>query len=240
MGDSRPRPRVGISSCLLGEPVRYDGGHKHASHLTETLGPLVQWVAVCPEVEAGLGTPREKLHLEGAASAPRLVFTSTAIDITERMLGYAAERLRKLEKLGLHGYVLKSKSPSCGPGGVPVQDPRGHPARPGRGIFAALLMERFPLLPVEQENLLEDPRMLDGFIERLQGYFRWSEFLEGQPRTAHLGQFHAGTTSLLRSRRPEHEERLAKIARAASSEGDPRLLDEYGTAFMAALREPRR
>ena len=136
--------RVGVSACLLGETVRYDGGHKRDAFVTDTLGRYVTWVPVCPEVEIGLGTPREAIRLQGDPAAPRLVGTKTGVDLTRRMTDYARGRVRALADLGLSGYVLKRASPSCGMERVKVYSDDGTPGRMGRGLFASALMERAP------------------------------------------------------------------------------------------------
>jgi uncharacterized protein YbbK (DUF523 family) len=159
--------RLGISSCLLGERVRYDGGHKYDAYLTDTLGPFVQWVPVCPEVECGLPVPREAMHLEGDPPSPRLVAIRTRVDHTDRMLSWARRQVEELASEDLSGFVFKANSPSCGREGVPVQDARGTAQESGVGLFARAFMERFPLLPVEDEERLHDPALRENFIERI-------------------------------------------------------------------------
>ena len=146
------RPRVGISTCLLGENVRYDGGHKLDRLLLDTLGAIVDFVPVCPEVECGFPTPREAFHLEGNPERPRLVTSSSNEDHTERMENWAGVRVVHLENESLCGFIFKSGSPSCGM---------------GSGIFARIFMEHFPLLPVEEEKRLHDMKLLENFIERI-------------------------------------------------------------------------
>jgi uncharacterized protein YbbK (DUF523 family) len=148
------RPRIGISSCLLGDEVRFDGGHKRHAFLTEVLAPQVEWVPVCPEVEGGMGVPREPLHLVRVGNDTRMVTTETGVDYTDAMRSYAERRVRALEQMNLRGYVLKSKSPSCG-----MED----------GIFAKILRAHFPALPIEEESRLNDPVIRDSFIKRVLG-----------------------------------------------------------------------
>jgi len=166
---SRPdkKIRLGISTCLLGERVRYDGGHKHDAYLTDTLGQFVQWVPVCPEVECGLPVPREAMHLEGDPASPRLVAIRTHVDQTERMLVWARRRVEELARDDLCGFVFKANSPSCGREGVPVYDARGMAQESGVGLFARTLVDRFPLLPVEDDLRLHDPALRENFIERI-------------------------------------------------------------------------
>lgn len=159
--------RLGISSCLLGERVRYDGGHKLDHFLTRTLGQYVEYVSVCPEVECGFGTPREPFRLAGEAQKPRLETVRTDQDHTERMIRWAQRRIEELERQDLCGYIFKSESPSCGMDRVEVYDRNGTPSRVGVGIFARIFMEHFPLLPVEDEGRLNDPKLRENFIEKI-------------------------------------------------------------------------
>ncbi|MCW8892598.1 MAG: DUF523 domain-containing protein, partial [Deltaproteobacteria bacterium] len=156
---SEEKIRLGISSCLLGAKVRFDGGHKLDRFLTETLGHYVEYVPVCPEVEVGLPTPRDSLRLTGTPESPRLVFPKTGEDITERMTVWAKQRVTQLEKENLCGFVFKAKSPSSGMERVRLYDKNGVPNKTGVGLFAGIFMEHFPLLPVEEEGRLHDPRL---------------------------------------------------------------------------------
>ena len=165
--------RIGVSSCLLGEEVRFDGGHKRDSSLLQTLGSMVEWVSVCPEVEVGLGTPREAIRLirdRRELNGVRLVTRQTGIDLTRRMREYARRRVRELTKERLSGYILKKDSPTCGMEQVKVWDHLGTNEPNGRGIFAAELLRQFPTMPVEEEGRLRDPRIRENFIDRVFMY----------------------------------------------------------------------
>ncbi len=159
--------RVGISACLLGENVRYDGGHKLDCYLKDTLGSQVEWVGICPEVEAGLPVPREPMRLVGEPESPRLVTIKTGIDLTERMQKWSEKWLAELEDEDLQGFVFKSGSPSCGVKGVEVFRPSGQPNSRGTGIFCAAFMKRFPLVAVEDEVSIQDTILREKFIDRL-------------------------------------------------------------------------
>lgn len=167
-----PRLRIGISQCLLGDAVRYDGGHKRDALLADTLSRQIEWVPVCPEVEAGLGVPREPMRLEGTAASPRLVATTSGVDRTAAMHRFSVRRLRELERLDLSGFVLKARSPSCGIGKVPLVNAQGIETREGVGLFAQALIAHFPLLPVEDEDRLHDPQILTDFLKRVSDYHR--------------------------------------------------------------------
>src|SRR4051812_21716746 len=170
---SSSRPiRVGISACLLGESVRYDGGHKRDPFLTETLGRFVEWVPVCPEVECGLGTPRESMRLVRVAHDVRLLTVKTGVDLTAQLARFTRSRVVELAGEDLSGFVLKKDSPSCGLERVKVYERHGAPTRTGRGLFAAALVEAMPNLPVEEEGRLSDPRIRDNFVERVFAYWR--------------------------------------------------------------------
>lgn len=146
--------KILVSACLLGEKVRYDGGHKRDPFMLDTLGTFIEWVRVCPEVDCGLPVPREAMRLVGDPRHPRLVTNMTGIDHTERMERWAAARLEELSRLDLCGYICKKDSPSCGM--EPV------------GVFTRLFIERFPHLPVEEEGRLADPVMRERFIQRFK------------------------------------------------------------------------
>ena len=168
---TKPAPlRIGISRCLLGEPVRYDGGHKRDGLLLEALSRHVEWVPVCPEVEVGLGTPREAMRLVGDPHAPRLVTINTGVDHTDAMNRFAQQRVRELEALNLSGFVFKSDSPSCGIAGVRLLNSLGIETEDGVGLFARAFMAHFPLMPVEEESRLHDPQTLKDFLKRVRAY----------------------------------------------------------------------
>lgn len=169
--------KLGISTCLLGENVRYDGGHKLDQFLMNTLGQYVEYIPVCPEVECGLGVPRESMHLEGDPDSPRLVTTRTKQDMTDRMVQWARKRVVELEKEDLCGFIFKSNSPSSGMERVRVYNEKGMPVKKGIGIFAGIFMDRFPLLPAEEEGRLHDPELRENFVERIFTLKQWREVL---------------------------------------------------------------
>ncbi|MEW9556168.1 YbgA family protein [Nonomuraea sp. NPDC050783] len=183
------RPRVAVSSCLLGELVRYNGGHSRDRFLSDALDRYVDWVRICPEMEIGLGAPRETLRLEAAAEGPRLMTRATRTDLTDRMRALAAERAAALD---VDGYVFKAKSPTCGIHGVPVYRADGQPAdRRNRGVFADLIIGSHPLLPVEDEGRLHDALLRESFVERVFAHARLRALLSGDWRPRDLVAFHA-------------------------------------------------
>lgn len=233
------RPRIGISSCLLGQRVRYDGGHKKDEFLTQTFGRFVEWVAVCPEVEVGMGTPRESIRLVGSAAHPRLVGDRSGRDWTEPMQAYAKRRVGELSTMKLAGYVLKKDSPSCGMERVRVYPGKGQaPNRNGRGLFAQVLLDDSPLLPIEEEGRLNDPKLRDNFIERIFAYQRWNRLLEDRPSVGKLVAFHTAHKFVLLAHSDPHLRRLGRLVAGAKDRPLLEALEEYGRLFMEALRVP--
>jgi len=182
---------VGVSSCLLGEHVRYDGGHKHDRYITDTLGRFFDFLPVCPEVGCGMPIPREAMRLEGDPDNPRLMTRQSRIDKTDQMLAFCADKLRELEGADLCGFIFKKGSPSSGLLRVKVYGPTGAPARSGSGLFSAAVARHFPLLPMEEEGRLIDPHIRENFIERVFCCRRWKDFLLGSPGLGELVEFHS-------------------------------------------------
>lgn len=186
------RPRLLVSACLLGEQVRYDGGHKRDPFLVDNVGRFVEWERVCPEADCGLGIPRPSMHLVGDPARPRLVASKTGADQTERMERFARQHVRQLEEADLCGYVCKKGSPSSGMERVRVYDEGGAPPRRiGTGIFTRVFMERFPDIPVEEEGRLHDPFLREHFIERVFAMRRWKDLVASGRSRGRLVEFHA-------------------------------------------------
>jgi len=158
---------IGISACLLGEKVRYDGGHRHDRFLADTLGKYVSYRPICPEVECGLSVPREAMRLVGHPESPRLVTIRTRLDYTERMTDWTKKQLKALESEDVCGFIFKSRSPSCGMERIKVHPGEGMPGGNGAGLFARIFMAHFPMIPVEEEGRLRDPLIRENFIERI-------------------------------------------------------------------------
>jgi len=191
--------RVGVSSCLLGEHVRYDGGHKHDRYITDILGRFFSFLPVCPEVGCGLPVPREAMRLEGDPSEPRLMTRQSRIDRTGQMAAYCAGKLPELEDADLCGFIFKKDSPSSGLFRVKVYGPSGIPATSGSGLFAAAVARHFPLLPLEEEGRLNDPAIRENFIERVFSCRRWKDFLCSNPGLGDLVEFHSRHKLLMMS-----------------------------------------
>jgi uncharacterized protein YbgA (DUF1722 family)/uncharacterized protein YbbK (DUF523 family) len=228
--------RIGISSCLLGEQVRFDKGHKRDAFIVETLGRFFTWTPVCPEMEIGLGTPRESLRLIGDAAAPRLIAPKSQRDHTETMQQFADHRLAQLEDLELYGYILKKDSPSCGMARVRVYGNEGIPQRHGQGLFARALMARSPLLPVEEEGRLHDMPLRENFIERVFAYYRWRHFVASTPTPKEVVRFHTQHKMTLLAHSRSHYQALGRLTAQAGSLPIHDLLCDYGQQFMAGLK----
>jgi uncharacterized protein YbgA (DUF1722 family)/uncharacterized protein YbbK (DUF523 family) len=227
--------RLGISTCLLGENVRYDGGHKLDRFLTDTLGQYVDYVPVCPEVECGLPIPRESMHLEGDPESPRLVTLRTKQDMTERMVNWARRRVVELEKEGLCGFIFKSDSPSSGMERVRVYNEKGMPVKKGVGMFARIFMEYYPLLPVEDEGRLHDPKLRENFVERIFTLKRWREVLAKKESRRNLVDFHTQHKLLILSHSPKHYQIMGKLVAKAKEIPLKDLFQQYQTILTEAL-----
>jgi uncharacterized protein YbgA (DUF1722 family)/uncharacterized protein YbbK (DUF523 family) len=231
------RIKLGVSSCLLGERVRYDGEEKQDPYLTEVLGKYVEWVPVCPETECGLPVPREPMKLLGGPEDPRLVTRETGIDHTGRLVTWVEAKIRKLEGEGLAGFVFKSRSPSCSCArGVKVFAPDGKSFRMGRGIFAGAFMGRFPYLPVEDEEGLSDSGRRESFIRRLFVFSRWRGLIEGKGSPGDLAAFHARHKLIFMAHSRVHLRKLGKLAAVGEKGVREKIFDEYAALMKECLK----
>ena len=234
-------PRIGISRCLLGEEVRHDGGHKLDPFLVSTFGRFVEWVPVCPEIEVGMGTPREPIQLvvsqDGVPSdgqTVRLVGVKSHTDWTTRMTTFAASRVRELKVADLAGYVLKKDSPSCGLERVRVHDD-GHVTRTGRGLFAEALVRELPNLPVEEEGRLNDPALRENFVERVFAYQRLRALFSGRWTIRQLVVFHSMHKLQLLSHSRQGYAELGRLVAGAIKHPRRDLSTTYQRLFMTTL-----
>lgn len=231
--------RIGISSCLLGDEVRFDGGHKRDAFLASTLAPFVEWVRVCPEVEVGMGVPREPVRLVAVNGDTRMIATRSGVDHTDSMRAFAARRTRQLASLNLRGYVLKKDSPSCGMERVKVYDGEGAvPVRTGVGLFAAVLKERFPALPIEEEGRLQDPVLRENFIERIFAYDRLRELFDGRWTLRGLIAFHTAHKMALLAHSTTAYQALGRLVASAKGMARTEVRRRYETSFMQTLARP--
>jgi uncharacterized protein YbgA (DUF1722 family)/uncharacterized protein YbbK (DUF523 family) len=230
------RVRLLVSACLLGENVRYDGQHKYDAFLVETLGRFVEWERVCPESDCGMPTPRPSMHLVGDPKAPRLV-SRTGADLTEPMRRFTQARLDELTSIELCGYVCKKDSPSSGMERVKVYNDRGMPERSAAGLFTAAFMERFPLIPVEEEGRLHDALLRESFVERVFCRRRWLDLLRGGLRRGRLVEFHADHKFLLLAHGRDGYEALGRLVASAKTRSVDALFAAYEHGFMTALQK---
>jgi uncharacterized protein YbgA (DUF1722 family)/uncharacterized protein YbbK (DUF523 family) len=228
--------KLGISSCLLGENVRYDGSHKLDHYLADTLGQYVQWVPVCPEVEYGLPVPREAMRLVGDPDRPRLLTRKSGIDHTDGMFNWAEKRCRELEKQDLCGFIFKSRSPSSGIRNVKVYSSSGMPARTGRGIFGGTFVRLFPLVPAEDDGRLHDPALRENFIERVFVFQRWKDFLSRGAKPGGFVAFHTEHKLLVMAHSQKHYTELGRIVGNMKKQGLKASRLDYIAVLMNALR----
>ncbi len=229
--------RIGVSSCLLGNQVRFDGGHKRNEFVTDIFGKFVEFVAVCPEVEIGMGTPRESIALRRQDGEVRLLGNRSGADFTAKMKAYAEKRTRALGAEDLSGYILKKDSPSCGMERVRVYAENGMPVRDGVGMFAAALMRRFPNLPMEEEGRLSDPKLRENFVERVFAYKRLQDFFATRWTVGGLVAFHTAHKLVLLAHAPNAYRELGRDVAAAKKIPRPEFRAEYETRFMSGLKK---
>ena len=227
--------RVGVSSCLLGRAVRFDGGHKRDAFLTETFGRFVEWVPVCPEVELGLGVPRPTLHLERDGEELRLIEKKSGRDLTAAMRRFSARRAAALAEQDLCGYVLKARSPSCGMERVKVRDAQGGPAPGGRGIFAQGLLAAFPELPVEEEGRLQDPVLRENWVERVFAYRRLRALYSERFAAGRVVAFHTAHKLQLMAHSPQAYRALGRLVAELRRVPRAEFRARYAREFMQAL-----
>ncbi len=227
--------RLGISACLLGENVRYDGGHALDRFLRDTLGTYIQYVPVCPEVECGFGVPRETLRLVGDPKRPRLVTGRTGIDHTARMEAWAGKRAAELDREDLSGFIFKSGSPSSGMERVKVYDDRGVPRKIGVGLFARIFMEHFPLTPVEEDGRLHDPILRENFIDRIFTCQRYRDIREKKNRIGSIVDFHTRHKLLLMAHSPKHLQQIGQIVAHARELPVKELAGRYEKLLMETM-----
>jgi len=227
--------KIGISSCLLGEKVRYDGGNKWDRYVTDTLGQYFEWIPVCPEVEYGLPVPREAMRLIGNPDSPHLITVRTGVDHTKGMLNYANKKVKELEREELCGFIFKSRSPSSGISGVKVYTPSGMPSHRGVGIFGGAFTRYFPLIPVIDDGRLHDPGLRENFIERAFVYKRWQEFMKKGSALKELILFHTEHKLLILSHSPKHFSVLGRLVANAKNYKPEEFYSEYIKTLMEGL-----
>lgn len=228
--------RIGISRCLLGDEVRFDGGHKRDGFLADTFSQFVEWVPVCPEFEAGLGIPREAMRLVGNSDNPTLITIKTKKDHTALLKNYSQKKVQELGTMNLDGFVFKKDSPSCGVHRVRIYNDHGMPNPHGRGLFAQRYIENNPLIPVEEDGRLNDPVLRENFVERVFCYQRWRLLNHTRVSRRGLVEFHTKHKFLLLAHGRTHYQKLGCLVADSKKYSPSDLMTEYGTLFMEALK----
>lgn len=236
MNDAATPIKVGVSSCLLGREVRFDGGHKRDAFISGVLGRWFELVPVCPEVEIGLGTPRQPIRLERRGNGVRVVGTRQRdLDVTERLRDHGRRVVDRHRDIS--GYLFKSKSPSCGMERVKVYGgPDAAPAADGVGEFARTVMALRPDLPVEEEGRLNDPVLRENFIERVFAFRRWQDLAANGLTAAAIVDFHTRHKLMIMAHSQQAYRELGRMVAGAGGEDPERFGERYIGAFMAALR----
>lgn len=232
------RPKIAISACLLGEKVRFDGQGKRAPWLRNHLSEHVDWVPLCPEVGIGLSVPRDTLRLVSSSDGPRLITTRTGEDHTGAMKSWAAVKLDELSIEDVDGFLLTSKSPSCGLSRVRLYDQNNVPSTSQEGLFAAALKKRFPNLPAGESGQLNDPRLRQAFVERVFAVARLRSFFASDWSWGEFVTFHASEKMLLMAHSPQKQKQLGSIVARGRKSRRQLVAQRYRQLFLEALAEP--
>ncbi|SDU56489.1 YbgA family protein [Desulfobacula phenolica] len=228
--------KIGISSCLLGNKVRYDGGHSHDRFLTQTLGLFAEYVPVCPEVECGMPIPREAVRLVGTPENPKLVTQKTGQDKTRQMKDWIPARLKTLEQENLCGFIFKSKSPSSGLYRIRVYGDDGKVRKTGTGLFARAFTQHFPRVPVEEAGRLHDPELRENFIEAIFSLQRWRDLLKKNRTPGGLVDFHTRNKLLILSHNQDLYRKLGKLVAQGKTLDMNQLFDAYEKILLNSLK----
>jgi len=228
---------IGISSCLLGEKVRFDGQHKMDRYIVDILGQYVDFFPVCPEVESGLTIPRESMRLVSTDRGIRLITNKTKTDMTDMMQKFSEKKLDNLVKKPICAFIFKSRSPTSGMTRVKVYPENGGaPRNSGTGIFSDMFMKKFPHIPVEDEGRLNDPQLRENFIERLFAYKRWTDMLCHSRTPAGLLDFHQRHKLILMAHSPVHYKAAGKITGNLKKKKMDSILEEYIENFTEGMK----
>ena len=226
---------LGVSSCLLGKRVRFDGGHKRDRYITEVLGKVFTFVPVCPEVETGMGVPRETIDLRGTVDTPRLVGNETGVDRTSMMNRYVARRVSQRDLAQVCGFILKAKSPTCGLKNVRIHGPSERAAHRAQGLFAQALTKRYPALPIIEERQLQDAETRDNFVVRLLAYSRVQSDLVQRPSVSKIRRFHERERLLLDAHSVKLRRAMDKLLASRCELAPTAYRELYRALLMRAL-----
>ncbi len=238
MHSSVATPKIGISACLLGNPVRFNGGHKQSSLCSDVLARHVEFVPLCPEVAIGLGTPREPIRLVGEPENPRARGTvRRELDVTDALAAYGRQMAAQLDDIS--GFILMQKSPSCGMERVKVYRDNGHTVPGGgTGIFARALMEARPDLPVEEDGRLNDPVLRENFLTRVYAYAQWQRLVQAGLTRKAIVDFHSRYKYQLMAAHPQQYRELGRMVASLRDCSVHAFAPGYFSQFMQALKRP--
>ena len=230
------KPRVGISSCLMGMPARYTGGHASNTWFLTAMASHFQLLPVCPEIGAGMGVPREPVRLVMKEGTQRVIGRQTGTDHTEALEAFSSVFLQGFGASIPHGFILKKKSPSCGLSRIPIYEASGKKQSDGSGVFAAMLTQAMPLLPVEEEGRLNDAGLRTNFIERVYAYRDWHQQVMAAPTAGKLVAFQTRQKLALMARSPKQARRLGQLVAGAKRDNLPETLEAYAALFFETMR----
>ncbi|MDQ2077854.1 DUF523 and DUF1722 domain-containing protein [Marinimicrobium sp. ABcell2] len=227
---------VGVSQCLLGEPVRYDGGHKHDRYLTEVLSQYFHYRPVCPEVAVGLGIPRKPIRLVATDRGTRVRgIAEASLDVTEALEAEAERTVSAMPELS--GYIFMQNSPSCGVFRMKRYSEDGMPVdSAGQGAYARRLIERMPLLPIEEAGRLNDAALRENFITRVFAYHDWQQCLEKNPSPAALVDFYSRYKYQVMAHHPASYQAIGRLLADVGKRDAEQVNREFIALFMAALQ----
>ena len=234
--DKYSRPLLGVSACLLGKPVRFDGGHKKNDFILSSLSNYIDFKSVCPEMEAGFGMPRPTMQLRQQGKETRLVFSKNPEnDVTDQLVNYSALKVNQLEHLD--GFIFKKDSPSCGAFRVPVViHKEGFRNREGVGLFAKSFIDRHPLIPVEEEGRLNDVALRENFFERVYAYRRWKKIIKSENNVQAFIEFHSRHKLLLMARGSHFYQELGRLVSGTTSKDLVKRREKYISRFMQVMK----
>jgi len=230
----KQRPTCGVSACLLGKEVRFDGGHKKNNFILTELNEHIDFQSLCPELEAGFGLPRPAMQLRKRDEDIRLVFSKDPKqDVTDKMRDYSKNKVKELSELD--GFIFKNNSPSCGVFRVPVViHEEGFRDKSGIGLFAEALTNKYPLMPVEEEGRLNDAGLSENFFERVYAYKRWKETNDSNVKD--FIEFHSSHKFMLMARGSEYYQELGRMVAGTTKKDLGVRRGRYITRFMQVMK----
>ena len=228
--------KIGVSSCLLGNEVRYDGRHKQMRYITDILSNYFTLIPVCPEIEIGMTVPREAVWLVGNPASPEMIGINSGKNWTKKITNYSKKKIKEPDYKDLSGFILKSKSPSCGMERVEVYISSNNIKKSGVGLFAKELMKKFPFLPVVEEKRLNNLQLRENFIVRVFSYIRLQELFKNYFSKNKVIEFHLNHKYLMLAHSPKHFTLLEKLVAKIKNMKPSDFKNEYERLFMEGLK----